>query len=53
VGVNRDEIAATILRALAFPFTLLLLLLTALYFYSRRWRRLILWKFRPRSEPEA
>lgn len=49
VGVNRDEIAATILRALVFPFTLLFLLLTALYLYSRRWRRLLLRKLRPQT----
>ena len=42
-GVNRDEIAATLLRALVFPFTLLFLLLTALYLYTRRWRRLLVW----------
>lgn len=46
-GVNRDEIAATAARALLFPFTLLFLLLTALYLYTRRWRRLLLWKLRP------
>jgi len=48
-GVNRDEIAATVLRALLFPFTLLFLLLTAFYLYTRRWRRLLLWKLRPRT----
>ncbi len=46
-GVNRDEIAATVLRALVFPLTLLYLLLTALYLYVRRWRRLLVWKLRP------
>ena len=46
-GVNRDEITATALRALVFPFTLLFLLLTALYLYARRWRRLLAWKLRP------
>jgi hypothetical protein len=46
-GVNRDEIAATILRAMVLPFTFVFLLLTALYLYSRRWRRLLLWKLRP------
>jgi hypothetical protein len=46
-GVNRDEIATTLLRALLFPFTLTFLLLTALYLYTRRWRRLLLWKLRP------
>jgi hypothetical protein len=56
-GVNRDEIAATVLRALVFPFTLVFLLLTALYLYTRRWRRLLLWKLRPTvqettSEPQ-
>jgi hypothetical protein len=56
-GVNLDQIAATALRALLFPFTLLFLLLTALYLYTRRWRRLLLWKLRPahssRPEPAA
>ena len=56
-GVNRDEIAATLLRALLFPFTLVFLLLTALYLYTRRWRRLLLWKLRPaqpsRPDPAA
>jgi hypothetical protein len=46
-GVNRDEIAATILRAMVLPFTFLFLLLTALYLYTRRWRRLLMWKLRP------
>jgi len=50
-GVNRDEIAATLLRALVFPFTLLFLLLTALYLYTRRWRRLLIWKLRPAHAP--
>ena len=56
-GVNLDQIAATALRALVFPFTLLFLLLTALYLYTRRWRRLLLWKLRParaqQPEPAA
>ena len=46
-GVNRDEIASTALRLLIFPFTFAFLLLTALYLYARRWRRLLLWKLRP------
>ncbi|MBF8305575.1 MAG: hypothetical protein HW398_763, partial [Acidobacteria bacterium] len=46
-GVNRDEITATALRALVFPFTLVFLILTALYLYARRWRRLLAWKLRP------
>jgi len=46
-GVNRDEITATALRALVFPFTLIFLILTALYLYARRWRRLLTWKLRP------
>lgn len=55
-GVNRDEITATALRALIFPLTLLFLLLTALYLYTRRWRRLLLWKLRPtpaKPHPDA
>jgi hypothetical protein len=52
VGVNRDEIAATILSAVVFPFTLLFLIMTALYLYCRRWRRLLLRKLWP-SEPGA
>jgi len=52
-GVNLDQIAATVLRALVFPFTLLFLLLTALYLYTRRWRRLLLWKLRPASDRSA
>lgn len=45
-GVNRDEITATALRALVFPLTLLFLILTALYLYARRWRRLLVWRLR-------
>ena len=52
-GVNRDEIAATLFRALVFPFSLLFLLLTALYLYTRRWRRLLVWKFRPAQAPAS
>ena len=48
-GVNRDEILSTVLRGLVFPLTLLFLILTALFLYSRRWRRLLVWKLRPRS----
>jgi len=47
-GVNRDEILSTALRALVFPLTLLYLILTALFLYARRWRRLLLWRLRPR-----
>ena len=47
-GVNRDEVLSTALRALVFPFTLLFLILTALFLYARRWRRLLLWRLRPR-----
>lgn len=36
-------------RALMFPFTLLFLLLTALFLYSRHWRRMALWRVFPRS----
>lgn len=53
-GVNRDEIAATFFRALLFPFTLLFLILTAFYLYTRRWRRLLLWKLRPaHTKPQS
>ena len=47
-GVNRDEVLSTALRALVFPLTLLFLIFTALFLYFRRWRRLLLWKLRPR-----
>lgn len=45
-GINRGEMAATALRALVFPLTLLFLILTALYLYARRWRRLVVWRLR-------
>ena len=45
-GVNLDEILFTMLRAVAFPFTLLLLLATAGFLYLRRARRLLFWKIR-------
>ena len=46
-GVNRDEVLSTALRALVFPLTLLFLILTALFLYARRWRRLLVWRLRP------
>jgi len=45
-GVNLDELLFTLLRAVAFPFTLLLLLATAGFLYMRRARRLFFWKVR-------
>jgi hypothetical protein len=45
-GIVRTGVALTALRALAFPFTVLYLLATALWLYCRRWRRLLLWKIR-------
>jgi len=52
-GVNRDEILSTALRALVFPLTLLFLILTALYLYCRRWRRLLVWRLHPNSARTA
>ena len=52
-GVNRDEILSTALRAMVFPLTLLFLILTALFLYSRRWRRLLLWRLHPNSARTA
>jgi len=45
-GVNRDEILATLFRALVFPMALLILLATAGYLYARRWRRLLVWRIK-------
>ena len=45
-GVFRQEFLLTILRGLAFPFTILFLLANASWLYARRWRRLLLWKIR-------
>jgi len=44
--IVRKEFLLTGLRAIAFPFTLLFLLANAAFLYSRRWRRLLLWKIR-------
>ena len=43
-GVNLRHGALILLRAAAFPFTVLFLMLTALYYYQRRWRNLLWWK---------
>jgi hypothetical protein len=43
-GVNLRHGLKIVLLALAFPFTVLFLMLTALYYYLRRWRNLIWWK---------
>lgn len=43
-GVNFEEFFSTLLRALAFPITLLLLLVTAGLLYLRRAWRLMMWK---------
>ena len=43
-GVNLEEFFATLLRLLVFPFTLLLLLVTAGLLYLRRAWRLLTWK---------
>ncbi len=45
-GVNLEEFFYTLLRALAFPLTLLILLFTAGFLYMRRARRLLLWKIK-------
>ena len=44
--IIRKEFFLTMLRALVFPFTVLFLLANAARLYSRRWRRLLLWKIR-------
>ena len=44
--IIRKEFLLTMLRALAFPFTVLFLLATAARLYARRWRRMLLWKIR-------
>src|SRR5262249_49862777 len=43
-GVNLEEVFWTLLRAIVFPATLLILLLTAFFLYARRWWRLLSWK---------
>ena len=43
-GVNLRHGVKIILLALLFPFTVLYLMLTALFYYLRRWRNLIWWK---------
>ena len=43
-GVNLEEFFATLLRALVFPITLLILLVTAGFLYLRRAWRLLIWK---------
>lgn len=45
-GLLSHEFLLTLLRAFAFPFTILFLLANAAWLYSRRWRRLLLWKLR-------
>ena len=47
--IFRREFLLTALRALVFPFTVLFLLINAIWLYSRRWRRLLLWKIRGES----
>jgi hypothetical protein len=44
--IIRKEFLLTVLRALAFPFTVLYLLATAAWLYARRWRRLLWWRIR-------
>ena len=44
--IIRKEFFLTMLRALAFPFTVLFLLATAARLYARRWLRMLLWKIR-------
>ena len=44
--IIRKEFFLTMLRALAFPFTVLFLLANAARLYARRWRRMLLWKIR-------
>ncbi|MBI3933221.1 MAG: hypothetical protein HY316_00925 [Acidobacteria bacterium] len=44
--IIRKGVLFTTLRAAAFPFALLYLLANAALLYSRRWRRLLLWKIR-------
>lgn len=43
-GVNLEEFFDTLLRALVFPVTLLILLVTAGHLYLRRGWRLLMWK---------
>jgi hypothetical protein len=50
--IIRKEFLLTALRALVFPLTLLYLIAVAAFLYARRWRRLLLWKIRPRSSPQ-
>ena len=52
-GILRREFLLTVLRALAFPFTLLFLLANAAWLYARRWRRLLLWKIRGEGRDRA
>jgi hypothetical protein len=51
--IIRKEFLLTILRAIVFPFTLLFLIANAVFFYARRWRRLLLWKIRELSAPHT
>jgi hypothetical protein len=51
--IVRKEFLLTVLRAIVFPFTLLLLIANAAFLYARRWRRLLLWKIRAWSAPDA
>jgi hypothetical protein len=51
-GLNLEQVFYTLLRALVFPITLLILLSTAAFLYLRRVRRLLLWKFSgPQLQP--
>src|SRR5687768_1258048 len=43
-GINLRHSAMILLRAAAFPLTILFLMLTALFYYLRRWRNLFWWK---------
>jgi hypothetical protein len=45
-GLFRQEFLLTVLRAVVFPFTILFLAANAAMLFLRRWRRLLLWKFR-------
>ena len=52
-GIVHREFLLTLLRAMAFPLTVLFLLATAAWLYARRWRRLLLWRLRESSTRKA
>ena len=48
-AITRTAYLLTVLRAIAFPFIVLYLIANAGYVYTRRWRRLLLWKIQGRT----